>query len=253
MSEEQSSTGIELDGKTYSPGEIKELVQKAAQAEEMITRTKPFTTVAERYQVEPEEFVSQAERALQLIPQLIEHGIITENGEINLKREARRSEEPPVISAKPKDVSNTELNELSTKVAEMVETIENLRNDNTKLVRLELRREIQKRYPELSDEDVSKLIVKASTERTKPVFDLAKEAVVEKTRTQEELRARFAKEFGIDLAKFDANKIREPGPEGGLGSKFKGKKIVLTNRKIEKGQVSTRDAVREYLNNKLGE
>ena len=99
----------------------------------------------------------------------------------------------------------------------------------------------------LNDEDVSRLLAIAGADRSKTLVQHAEEFSKKKIGDRASLRAEIAKEFGIDVTKFDANKLREQEAEGDIGALFKGKRFSF---KKDKDSLSPKEAMVEYFKRK---
>lgn len=239
---------IEVDGeeKTFKSEDVQNLLSQQASATQKTQQVSAILKAAEKFDMKPEDFVSQAEGAFSVIAEMIDQGFVDEKGNILKKK------------ADPKDIDFTptpkdkNLGLPADKVADIVKKalepfvkkLDGLEQDQSQLTRLRIADSIKDSFKNLKDKDISQLFAIANSDRTKTLMQhaetLSKAKVTEQSLTREEI----AKEFGIDVKKFDANKLLEQDAKGGASTMFKDKKFSF---KKGKDSVTPRQAMHEFL------
>ena len=115
------------------------------------------------------------------------------------------------------------------------------------MIRINLEEKVMGKFPNLKPNDVSQVFGKAMDDRSKSLWDHAEAASKAKASNISALREEHAKEFGVNLEKFDENKLKEQGAEGGAGALFKGKKFSFDPKKEDADAVSPRQAAMEFI------
>lgn len=274
---EKGSTGnpativVEIEGKqvTKSVEDVVNLIQGQAATTQRSQQVAPLIQFMEQYQLDAETLIGQSKGAFETIGNLIDAGLINENGEVIQKKagdgkdggddfltnfqasgEGGGSDIGKLLEG---ERSKTEA--IVQKALEpfegMATTIERLSKDNTRLIRLEVARRLTGDHPNLSEEDTSRIMAIASADGTKSVKQHASDYVEKKKGAAEKTREAYAKEFNVDLAEFDKANARKEQDSKGASGLAEGKKFSFSRRDRGKSQednlANPGDAAAEYM------
>jgi len=261
---------IEVEGKSYSAEDVQNLVKLGASATQKMQEVAGIKAAAEKYGVDTETYLGQAEGAFDVMSQLIANKVIDEKG--NVIKIERKEEE---AGASDKPGGETDLDKLFNlssgetgkatgvekiaaivakalepqlegikKLGERVGTIDKTQGD---MIRLNLEEKVMSKFPNLKATDVSQVFGSAMSDRSKSLWEHAEAASKVRATDLGSLREEHAKEFGVDLGKFDENKLKEQEAGGGAGVLFKGKKFSFNPKKGDKDTVTPAQAANEYI------
>ena len=258
---------IEVDGKDYSVEDVQNLVKQGVSATQKTQEVAGILAAAEKYGVDIETYLGQAEGAFGVMSQLITDKVIDEKGNIIKKKVEepagdklegdvdleklfnlpgadtkgmKGEEKMEAIVAK---VLGPQLDAIKT-LTDRVAAVDKTQGD---MIRLNLEEKVMGKFPNLKPNDVSQVFGRAMEDRSKSLWDHAEAASKAKASDISALREEHAKEFGIDITKFDENKLKEQGAEGGAGALFKGKKFSFEPKKGDEDTVKPGKAANEYI------
>jgi hypothetical protein len=250
---------IEVNGeqKEYGADDVSALVAEHAAAAERAAAADKIVNAAKGYNLTPEQYLGHSEGAFQTLSKLQEDGVIKIDDEgkviVNEKKNEPSKETPLPTGHGITPELQAQLDKLAPAVdalTEIQKKVERLEGDQTGIMRESLSRRIMEKHSSLDNSDVAKLLSVAMKDQTKDIWGHAEELVETKKQGAANTRAQYAKEFGIDLVEFDANKVREQDAKGGGGvaaSVVKGKKISFDAKKSDTNAVTPRQAALEYL------
>jgi len=130
------------------------------------------------------------------------------------------------------------------KLGERVAAVDKTQGD---MIRLNLEEKVMSKFPNLKPSDVSQVFGSAMQDGSKNLWEHAEAKSKEKEVEMNSLREVHAKEFGVDLEKFNENKLKEQDAGGGAGVMFKGKKFSFNARHGDKDVVSPAKAAADYI------
>ena len=260
---------IEVDGKKYSAEDVQNLVKLGASATQKMQEVAGIKAAAEKYGVDTETYLGQAEGAFGVMSELIANKVIDEKGNV-IKVEGKEKEssgdksEGEIDLDKLFNLSGGEAGELKgvdkvtaiiakalepqldgiKKLGERVSVIDKTQGD---MIRLNLEDKVTGKFPNLTATDVSQVFGSAMNDKSKTLWEHAEAASKVKATDLGSLREEHAKEFGVDLTKFDENKLKEQGAKGGAGVLFEGKKFSFNPKKGDKDTVTPAQAANEYI------
>lgn len=237
---------VTIEEKDYSADDVKNLIDQQASATQKTQAAAPIIQAAEKYGITTEQLLSQAEGAFASIATAIDEGVMDQQGTI-IKKEPVEEPEPEPKPVIPDPTEDKVQNAISKAMEPLQTKVDTLEKDNTKLIRLNLESQIRKEYSttEFSQDDMTKILVNASRDSSKNLFDHAKDFVAGKEGVVSDLRKKHAAEFGIDLDKFDeANKLKTQNADGGASVFAKNKKLSF---KKEEGAVSPMEATKAFI------
>ena len=90
------------------------------------------------------------------------------------------------------------------KIGDRVAAVDKTQGD---MIRLQLQEKISGKYPNLKANDISQVFASAMNDKSKDLWGHAEALNAVKTAELAELRKSIGKEFGVDVEKFDANKL----------------------------------------------
>ncbi len=267
-SEETNVAGkIEVDGKEYSAEDVQNLIKQGTTATQKTQEVAGILAAAEKYGVDIDTYLSQAEGAFGVMSQLITDKVIDEKGNIVKKKTeepAPKKDEEEVDLDKLFNLSGEEKTKVTgaekiagivakalgpqlesmKKLGEKVAAVDKTQGD---MIRLNLEDKIVGKFPNLKPNDVSQVFASAMQDRSKSLWEHAETFSKAKASDMSVLRAEHAKEFGVNLEKFDENKLKEQEAGGGAGVFFKGKKFSFNAKPGDKDAVSPAKAAAEYI------
>ena len=258
---------IQVDGKDYSVEDVQNLVKQGTAATQKTQEVAGILAAAEKYGVDAETYLGQAEGAFGVMSQLIADKVIDEKGNI-LKVEGGKptdddstgdddlsklfnlpggdskglvgADKVAAIVAKALGPQLDEMKKLGDRVA----AVDKTQGD---MIRLNLEEKVTSKFPNLKAGDVSQVFGAAMQDRSKSLWEHAEAASKEKATNVGALREEHAKEFGVNLEKFDENKLKEQEAGGGAGVFFKGKKFSFNAKHGDKDAVTPAKAAAEYI------
>jgi len=248
---EQKPTALQVGEKTYTAEDVTNLVNQQASATQKTQDAAAILKAAEKFGMDPETFVEQSEGAFGVITDLIKAGVVDEQGKPIEQKTPTAPVAPgnqdfgnygidPVtgLPTKALPVAPPTEEALLKSVAKVIEdrigpiakALQSIDNTQTDMIRTQLDGEIRKEHPVLDREDISKVFAASLNDPKKSVWDHAKELSVKKAADIEAIRKAHAEEFGVDLSVFDANKLLESSPDGGVSAFAKGKKFSFSKK-----------------------
>jgi len=255
----QGNTGleIEVDGekKTVTAEDYMNLVNIQKSATTKFQSAAAAVQAAERYGVSVEDFINHAEGTMGAFSELVNQGIIDATGKVVEKKSSSDDNDPnkggPDLSKVTPEVVSLlkKVDLVSSAIEEINKRTEGLERDQLRILQRDIHKELKGKHPELNDDDVRKVFGLARGDRNKTVWQHAEEVAGARKVEIKGTRETYAKEFGIDLKKFDANKIDEADPNYGSAALLvKGRKLSFGRRK-GKGDdsMSPRQATEEYF------
>lgn len=235
---------IEIDGesKEFGAEDISNLIAQQAAATQMSQKLAPITKVLEKYDTDAGTFLEQAEGAFVVTRKVIEAGLIEEKtGELIQKVEPVKPDHT-TLPGFPTQVDSTQ------KTAEIIgkalkplqDKMDMMEREQLHILRADTSREVKSKYPDFTEDDVSRLFATAANDHTKTLYEHADVLSKGNTSKHEEMEVAFAKKYGIDL-EVARNKLKEQD-DGGGGSVtvFEGKKFSF---KKGPGSMNDKDAV----------
>jgi len=253
---------IEIDGekKEFDEKKVIELVSLQKTATQKAQKAAAVLDAAQKYGLDPEDYVGHAEGAFAAMSKLMEEGIIDKDGNIVQKKSENVNDpdgkKDPTGLASPANLTEVqaqlkELSVMKKALDDIHQKIGSLEEDQTRILRMNLHKEIQSKHSNLSDEDVSKLFTIAMHDPKKSIWQHAEEMEKGKKETEAQIRAKYAKEFGISLEEFDANKVLEQDAKGGgAAAILGGKKLSFNAKENDPKAVTPRKAMLEYMRRK---
>jgi len=238
---------IELNGeqKTLTSDEIKGLVGKATEADKLSQQFAPFSKVLTQYGVSPEDYLRNSEGSFALVNQLIEAGVIDDQGNI-LKKD---SGAPNVPEKKSVNVDLTKsggekgLEVVLKALKGLGDRLEQLEDGQSGIYRRNIENDVKGKHPNLETEDITRLLAKAKADKSKSFWDhaeaLSKEKEVVGKRSELESAKRTVELLqkagiipagAIDLSKLDLDALKTQGSET-APKIWEGKKFVFDSRR----------------------
>lgn len=235
--------------KTFKAEDVTNLLNQQAGVTQKTQEVAAIADAAKKYGLEPVDYVDLAENSFATFTKLMELGVINDKGEVIEVKPKAPVESTTVLPATPVKVANTKLDVVAEALSKIDQRMQGLEQDQTRIMRMSIERDLLSKHDALNKEDVSQVLSTAMTDTSKSVWQHAEDKVVEKAANGVSDRERYAKEFGIDVKVWDANKIKEQDSGGGAGAIITGKKISFRKpRTGETGETITpRQAMVEYF------
>ena len=265
---DQGDQKIKVGDKEYSAEDIQSLVGQASAATSKSQQVSAILDACKKYDMEPDEFLEQAVGGFTVLGDLIEKGIIDAQGNIAEKKapESGSSDEvdlDAILNLKKKDNASGSEDKVAALVAKALEpmterfnaALKDVKEVQTNMIRKDYQRDIMAKYPNLDAEDVSKVFGLAMQDRTKSVWDVAKNASETKAARQVEADKAFCEKHGLNYEELvkkgefqDENSLKENGPEGGAAALTEGRKITFRTRGVDpKERISPLEATQNYF------
>jgi len=238
---------LEIDGeeKVFGVEDVKNLLAQQASATQTSQKVAPLLKTLEKYEVDAETYLEQAEGAFAVTRKLIEAGLIDEKtGEI-IKKEPEQKKESNLnfgFSGQNSTEKTTEIVKQAMKgiIEPLQSKIETLEQEQLGLLRENISSKVRAKYPDFSETDISQLFGRAGANQRKGLWEHAEDLSKELSTTNEAREQAWAKKYGIDLeAKRNALKEQDDGG-GGTAAVFKGKRFSF---KRGPGSMKDKDAV----------
>lgn len=247
----QSSQKVQVGDKEYSSADVQNMLSQLQSNTQTVQKVQSVINMCERYGLDPDQFVQQAEGAFTVVGNLIQDGVIDRQGNLVKPGQKAQAEDhgsgfqthDQNLSPDAKFLKDT-FAQLKTTMDGLGGKIKEMEEVQTSMLRDKFHEKIQRTYPMLSDDDISRVFSSAMRDKTKTLFQHAKEAAEYKKGVMGELRKKHAEEFGVNLDEFDQNKLHMQDPRGAAVARFQGKKFSL---KPKEGAVTARDAMKEYF------
>lgn len=249
--------------KVLSEEDITGLIDKGAKFDEVAPVADKIRKASEKYDVDPDTYIQQAEGSFATIGKLIEGKVIDDQGNVVVEKKAP-VEDPK--KTKPKG----ELASFDTKglvgdektaavimkalepIAERMKTIEGrqtkMGEDFSLSRRLDLERDMKQKFDNLDEYDVSRVFGVAMNDQTKNLWEHAEAYSKDKATRVAKDRAGFAEEFGVNLEDYEKrNAMQDMSPAEGMAQVTSGKKLSFKNRRGDKDAVTPRKAMVEFF------
>jgi len=245
---------IEIDGKSFGVEDVKNLLAQQASVTQKSQELASVSKILEKYGTDAETYLGQSEAALHVIGQLMEQGMIDEQG--NLKQAEVKQEIKPNPLEFLKRQGGESGDEKTAKIVEAAlgkvtsvidQRLRAIEQDQSAILRDQITTRVQAKYPSFTNDAVSELLVRASKDNRKSLWEHAEVFSTELGTRQETAEKDFAKKYGIDLDEA-RNKLKEQSAEGGVMASFQGKKFSFGKGPGgAKDKVSPLDATIEFL------
>ncbi len=222
--------------KTLSSSDVANLLKAQSAATKRDQELSPVLKTMEKLNANPEDYARESEAAFGVIYNLQEQGIIDKDGNVANTPPPQETplQEPSFMGQQPPAQDPT-----ATKALESLQAkYDTLARNQQNMMRLSLESELKVRHPEMTDKNLQEVFARTSADDTKGLWDHAKDISGETKTMTSELRARHAKEFGVDLKEFDENKLNMQEAEGGGAAMFSGKKMSF-----QKGKHAPKDSI----------
>lgn len=238
------------ESKSFSSNDIQNLVSQQASATQKTQQVSAVMKACDKFDMNPETFVSQSEGAFSVISNLIDAGVVDDQGNIINKQASSKNDisfgnDSKVPANKASGSSDERLLSVVNRVLEpLTKKFETLEKDQMNLTRLRVNDSIRGNYGNLEDRDISEVFAAASSDKTKTIMQHAEFFSNQKNSAAIEQKRVIAKELGINYDEFTANALREQGAEGGAAGLFKDKTISF---KKGKESLSPKAAMAEFF------
>jgi hypothetical protein len=255
-----NATELKIGDKVVTAKDVENLLNQQASLTQESQKVAALRSVADKYGVNIDTYVKNAEGAIAIASKLMEEGVLDEHGNLVKKEEGKQlgvgdgnrlnldGHQKTEIKPDPR------MDGLVKAIDEINKKLTTRDKDITSVMKLGLKRDIMAAHPELNDSEALAVLDKLQENPNKTVWEHAKEAVENKKTFERELEEKYAKTFGVDIEQFrKRNEQKIQGNEG--ASAIVGeKKIVFGSRKrlYDKDKVATpREALVKFMNQSL--
>ncbi len=280
-SDSKGTQQVEIDGKVYTADVIKTMVSESAAATQKSQQAQKVIDAATAYGITADEFLQHAEGAIAVISNLQTKGLINEKGEIvlpnrelndpnDLKNKGKGTNDDPFAGilnkkgAKPDDKTNSEsvvilgaIQKLIEKVGALEVSVGDTRDTQTLMLRTDREEKIKAVYPDLEEQDISKVFAKTLELRKEgkkaSLLEVAKLVNDERQQYKTNIEKKFAEEHGFNYEEISKQKkgasqttVEDLLTAEGVSGITKGRKLSLFPRDKAK-EVSPLDAVNAFL------
>lgn len=261
--------GVVIGDKTYTPEEVAQIVAQQKELQEKVAKYADIDKALSRYEMDPKGFIEHADGAFAVLSELIEKNVIDEKGNVLVQPGSSSGSSSkgvdtddlavllgqqgggdkggddtlPPAAAKALQTIST----LEEKLDKVVNTLSKLDETQADIIRVNLQDKIMAKHDILEEKDVSAILGIAMKDRTKDVYAHAEDYAKQKKEKLDQMKAEWAKELGIDLKRYNENKLLESGPQGGASILTKGKKLAFRGRGRGDDVVTPLQATMEYL------
>ena len=265
---------VELNGeqKTFTSEEIKGLAGKATEADRLNQQFAPFSKVLTQYGVSPEDYLRNSEGSFALVNQLIEAGVIDDQGNI-LKKEsgAPPKKEDSFKVDLTKSGGSKEIEVVLKAIKGIGDRLEQLEDGQSGIYRRNIENDVKGKHANLETEDITKLLAKAKADKSKSFWDHAevmskeKEVVGKKAELEAAKRtvallqkAGIIPAGAIDLGKLDLEVLKSqdlktaPKPWEGKNFLFESRRKKLKGSGVDTSKfASPTDAMKEMTSKRF--
>jgi hypothetical protein len=233
--------------KIMSAEEVVLAVSKAGELDVTNEQFAGFKKVLTQYGINPEEYLRNSEASFALMNQLIEQGVIDEQGNVVEKKIGDvLPKVPPVVPDEGKVTKSQQVVlDTLTKIGERMVKLE---DGQSNIHRRNISRDVKAVYPNLTDDDVSKSLAKAQADRSVNFWDHVKVVSEEKTTKESQVALTHAKdtikllvkvgaleEGKVDLEKLDLAALEKFDPKT-EPPVYEGKKFMFGSRQRKLGK-----------------
>jgi hypothetical protein len=245
---------LDVDGesRTFTAADVQNLLNQQASATQKSQQAKAILDSAERYGLSVDDYLANAEGSFNVMTKLLDQGIIDEKGNVVQAEPKQKSEEPrqPQTQTDPLPKGRMDLDEKKLRVIlepllqPLVDEMKTNRKDTVTLMRLRIGDQLQSKFPELTDADLSTVFAQAEREPKADLVDIAKGLVDDKLQRKAELKAEVAKELGLNPEELEKQRAFEQDPEGGMMAGYEEKQFSF---KRGKERANPKQAMKEFI------
>ena len=246
--EETPKLVIEIDGesKEFTPDDVTNLVKQQASATQKTQAVASVLQACDKYGVDPDTYLNQAEGAFSVVTNLINEGIIDNEGKLVKKEpDPKPKVEPPPdtpLKVGADAATAKALEAIASKIDTIGSRIEKVEEGHSSLLQISIENQIKGKHPDFTSEDVSRVLGTAAADPTKDLWQHADTYSKAKTANESALEKKYAEKFGIDLEKFNALNQQDGRAASAV---IEGKKISFDPRK--KDAISPKQAMKEFI------
>lgn len=252
-----TSMTMDIDGeqKTFTPEDVKNLVAQQASATQKTQDVAAIIKLAAKHEIPVTDFANQVDGLFGRVSELMEKGIIDENGELIASKPTPGApvipDNPPVdfgniADAKLEQVVQAALKPMQDSVAKMQEGYDKIQSNSAMFLKTQVRGEIQKAHDGLSDQDADNIIERSLNDTSKTLDQHIEKYKTTKKDYDTSQAEFYAKEYGLvkdgaDFNKWNENRLQEQDSKGGgFAGLVKGLKLSF---KKGEGNIDPRKAM----------
>uniref|UniRef100_A0A6M3K6D8 Uncharacterized protein n=2 Tax=viral metagenome TaxID=1070528 RepID=A0A6M3K6D8_9ZZZZ len=255
--------GVKVGDKVYTADDVNNLLSQAEAATKKSQVYSKFEDYVNRYGLEPDEFLDQVDGSFSVVSNLLKEGVIDEKGNIVEKKkpDTKKPEGEPggddlskLLSGDTSGLKGEE--KIAAIVAkatagikdEFSKQVKDLADVQTSMIRSSYEDKLRTKYPHFKTDDVHRVFALAMNDKRKSFWEHAEMVAEDRKGQMTELEKQFAEKYGIDLEKFNENKLKEQAGKGG-GSMLipEGKKISFRGNRDKDKTVEPVELTREFF------
>lgn len=235
---------IKVGDKEYTPEQITALEQTAGVGGKL-------GSLAQRYGVDPDNFLQYSENSLAIVAELQSKGMLDEEGNLKIPSGTPPASPPAGTPPGANPVGgNKEFAAAMEKINQINERFERVESGVSNLYKKTISDSLKQAYPSFEDSDVE-FVAREATRSKRPIDEVAAahhKAVVSKTEAIEKgIMEKLGKKYNLNFD--DLNKVAELRQDGGItpATVTGGKKLSF---KGGKDTISPGQALRDYMKQK---
>jgi len=255
----------DTETKEFTPDELQgyvaNLIKQQASATQLTQEYAPLKKLCDAYKAKPEDVALQADALFKKVTKWQDDGFLDDNFEIaSRQRPSQRSDDDDETNlddllAKHKtgnSFNSEDVTKLANKAIEdakapLLQKINKLEQGIEMLSNFHIEGKLKEKYPALEGEDIARAMHMARTDSSKNLLQHAEDIATQKQTKMGELEKQFAQKYGVDIDKYNENKLNQQSADGGVLPMFKGKRIALSDRRKGEDGVTARDAMMAHF------
>jgi hypothetical protein len=263
---------IKVGDKTYTVDDVKGLVSQVSSNAKTVQDATKVLDAAKAYNLEPNEFLDQAIGGLTVVSNLIDSGIIDNEGKVIEKKPASSKEpgdkttgnpeldkllgidtsegSPPAASDKTAAIVAKALGPIGEKLEGLGRQLGEVSDIQTSIIRDNFSTKLMAKFPGLTENDVSKVFATAARDKSKSIWDHAQAMVETNEQGRVAIEKAFAEKHDLNYEELtkepDENALKEPGAKGGAAPLPEGKKISFRPNRDPKTTITPLEASEPY-------
>lgn len=272
---------VKVGEKEYSAEDVQGLLSQMKTATERNQQFKAVEDFCNKYNLDVEGLLDNAEGAFGVVSKLIDEKVIDEKGNLIEKpSEGNRGEKGSGSKGSEGDLDLEAIlkgdsgefkgkDRVSAIVLKALEPVTKQMQDFSSavgevkelqmgLLRERMQEKIQGKFPDLDEDDISRVLRLAAEDPRRGVMQVAEGVAKRKSDWLLGLKKKHAEEFGVNWEEFEKkekerNDLGDKGPEGGSIPALEGKKFSFHGKRRGENFVTPLEASQEYLKKNLGE
>ena len=251
----KQSIEVEIDGelKQFTAEDVKNLKAMQKSATEKYQKASPVYKAAEKFGLDPEDYLEQTDYAMEVVHKLMQAGVIDAEGNELKKQDLAKDDDYSFDKQKPVINENDIIEKALSRIEDRIsKSMSPLMERQSKVEKLLIADKIKDTYPNLSQKELSEVFTRHSRDRSKTILEHAGEVNNESMSFLESIEKKVAEKYGVNIDEF--NKRQEQSPDGGAAALIAGKKIKFksgkkwsANKDDDSDAVTPKEAMKEFF------